>query len=161
MQYMEGLVCDRVIPAWPKISEAGMQPIEHFLTEETRKALDDPGSLLLPLEKMLKNALKSWVRATDDEWFRIVKEATKRGMMRPVEEADILRDRSGHLITNGAGAVHKDKTINGQVVACQRFISIMCPINAVMERIVGSVLATKPDLVEKSSFKDEVVPRIL
>ena len=58
-------------------------------------------------------------------------------MMRPVNDADVPRDRSGHLITNGAGAVFKEKMVDGKAIAAQRFISILCPINAVTTPLVG------------------------
>ena len=138
VEYMEDLECEKVIQAWPKAGQAGVQPITAFLTEETRALLMDPRRLLLPPDKMPQNALKSKVRATDDEWFRIVKEAAARGMMRPVEDSLVPRDRAGHLITNGAGAVRKEKVVGGKTKVCQRFISILCPINAVTEPIPGS-----------------------
>ena len=44
----------------------------------------------------------------------------------------------GHLITNGAGAVRKDKWVEGKLTACQRFISILCPIYAVTIPLEGA-----------------------
>ena len=35
----------------------------------------------------------------------------ERGMMKPVDEAKVPPDRSGHLITNGAGAVVKENSL--------------------------------------------------
>lgn len=118
--------------------QAAIQPIEAFLSEETKKALEIPANLLLPREKMPSNALRSRVRASDAEWNKIVRAAWERGMMKPVDESKVPRDRSGHLITNCAGAVFKEKTVDGQRVAAQRFISIMCPINAVTVWLAGS-----------------------
>eukprot|EP00438_Fugacium_kawagutii_P020465 Skav206770 [mRNA] locus=scaffold167:518352:522925:+ [translate_table: standard] len=138
VEYMEDLQCSRILPCWPKVGQAAVQPLENFLSAETREIFDHPERLLLAPEMMPKKALRSKVRATDDEWFRICKEAAARGMMRPVEDSAVPTDRSGHLITNGAGAVSKEKVIDGKVVQCQRFISIMCPVNAVTEPIAGS-----------------------
>ena len=138
VEYMEDLQCEKVLMAWPDVGQAGVQPIEGFLSQETRRLLEDPLKLLLPKEKMPSNAPRSRVRATDQEWHLIVKAAWERGMMRPVDDSCVPRDRSGHLITNGAGAVYKEKMIDGRMVACQRFISILCPINAVTMPIVGS-----------------------
>eukprot|EP00438_Fugacium_kawagutii_P000030 Skav208216 [mRNA] locus=scaffold3686:21970:30201:- [translate_table: standard] len=138
VEYLEELVCEKVIPAWPKVGQAGVQPIEAFLTDETKKAMKDPKSLLLPAEKMPQKALRSKVRATDSEWFKIVQAASLRGMMRPVDDSEVTRDREGHLITNGAGAVKKLKIVDGKPVSCQRFISVMCPINAVTQALEGS-----------------------
>lgn len=131
-------MCERVAHAWSKKGQAGVQPITKFLSEETLKALQDPHALLLPKEKMPVNSLRSRVRATDDEWFKIVNHAWRLGMMKPVADADVPKDKGGHLITNGVAAVFKEKTIDGKRVACQRFISIMCPINAVTEVITGA-----------------------
>eukprot|EP00438_Fugacium_kawagutii_P009611 Skav215637 [mRNA] locus=scaffold736:68674:73286:+ [translate_table: standard] len=138
LEYMEDLICEKILPAWPKPGAAAIQPIEAFLSEGTKKAMKDPYSLLLPDEQMPTNALRSRVRASDDEWHRIVAAAAKRGMMKPVDDAKIPKDKLGHLITNGAGAVKKMKIIDGKPVSCQRFISIMCPINAVTVALKGS-----------------------
>ena len=59
-------------------------------------------------------------------------------MMKVVDDGLVPRDRSGHLITNGAGAVKKEKMINGEIVACQRFISILVPTNSVTSPILGA-----------------------
>lgn len=67
VEYMEDLVCDKVLHAWPKVGQAGIQPIEAFLSVETREQMKDPSKLLLPPEKMPQNSLKSRVRATDQE----------------------------------------------------------------------------------------------
>eukprot|EP00438_Fugacium_kawagutii_P016768 Skav231119 [mRNA] locus=scaffold7:90570:104623:- [translate_table: standard] len=138
VEYMEDLVCERVLPAWPKKGQAGIQPIEDFLSPETREVFDHPEKLLLPTEVLPKNALRSRVRATDHEWFHLVKEAALRGMMKPVDDSLVPRDKSGHLVTNGAGGVLKEKMVDGQLKKCQRFISIMCPVNAITEPISGS-----------------------
>eukprot|EP00435_Cladocopium_sp_Y103_P044009 s914_g12.t1 len=137
VEYMEDLECDKVVLAWPAPGKAGVQPIESFLSAETLEAMADPTKLLLPKEKMPVNALRSRVRASDAEWFRIVKAAWERGMMKAVDDNCVPRDRSGHLITNGAGAVFKEKVIDGRIVPAQRFISILCPINSVTMPIIG------------------------
>lgn len=123
VEYMEELSYERVIQAWPKKGFAGVQPITKFLSDETKAAIEFPHLLLLPVEKLPWNAQRSRVRATDDEWFKIVKHAWEIGLMKPV--------RSGHLITNGAGAVYKEKIKDGQKIDAQRFIPIMCPVNSV------------------------------
>ena len=56
------------------------------------------------------------VRATDDEWFKICRMGHERGMMKVVADDLIPRDRMGHLITSGAGAVRKEKLVDGQRV---------------------------------------------
>eukprot|EP00438_Fugacium_kawagutii_P035175 Skav225826 [mRNA] locus=scaffold2516:55037:59475:- [translate_table: standard] len=138
IEYMEDLVCERVLPAWPKQGQAAIQPIEDFLSDETKAVFNRPEGQLLPPEMMPYNALKSRVRATDREWYHLVKEAAARGMMKPVDDSKVPRDRNGHLVTNGAGGVLKEKVVNGKVVKLQRFISIMCPVNAITQPIQGS-----------------------
>ena len=131
VEYMEDLDCSKILMAWPKKGQAGIQPIEAFLTEETKAALLHPENLLLLRERMPANAPRSRVRATDAKWHKIVAAAWERGMMKPVQDPEVPRDRQGHLITNGAGAVFKEKIVAGKSVAAQRFISILVPINSV------------------------------
>eukprot|EP00438_Fugacium_kawagutii_P013115 Skav209586 [mRNA] locus=scaffold1607:39438:42899:+ [translate_table: standard] len=138
VEYMQDLECHRVLPAWPQIGHAAVAPIEEFLEEKTRQELANPRQLLLAKEKMPYKAKRSKVRATDHEWFKIVQAAHKRGMMMPVHDDDVPRDREGHLIVNGAGGVVKEKVIDGKTVQCQRFISVLCPINDVTTPITGS-----------------------
>ena len=82
-EYMEDLQCEKVLMAWPEVGQAAIQPIEGFLTPETKQLLEDPMRLLLPKEKMPTNAPRSRVRASDQEWHQIVNAAWRRGMMRP------------------------------------------------------------------------------
>lgn len=138
IEYMEDLEAWRVEPAWPKKGEAGIQPIEKYLSRETREQMKDPRAQLLPIDLMPSEVPRSRVRATDDEWFKICKMAHERGMMKVVDDGHVPRDRSGHLITNGAGAVKKEKMINGELVVCQRFISILVPTNSVTSPILGA-----------------------
>ena len=138
VEYMEDLECEKLLPCWPRVGQAAVQPIELFLTEETKLAMANPRGLLLPKDKMPAKALRSKVRATDTEWFKIVKAGVERGMFKPVEDDQVPKDREGHLITNGAGAVYKEKIIDGVRTHCQRFISVLCPINAVTEPLRGS-----------------------
>eukprot|EP00435_Cladocopium_sp_Y103_P074422 s46_g48.t1 len=135
---MEDLIASRVEPAWPKVQEAAIQPITRYLSEETKAALLEPQRLLLPPDKMPQRAPRSRVRASDTEWFAICKMAHERGMMKIVQDSAIPRDRMGHLITNGAGAVKKEKWIDGKRTMCQRFISILCPTNAVTIPLEGA-----------------------
>ena len=138
IEYMEDLVAEKVAPAWPRPSEAGVQPIERYLSAETADIFKYPDELLLPKDKMQERAPRSRVRASDQEWFKFCKLGHDRGMMKVVSDDLIPRDRMGHLITSGAGAVKKEKIINGGQVMCQRFISILCPLNAVTIPMKGA-----------------------
>lgn len=138
VEYMEDLIFEKVKPAWPKKGEAGVSSIMKYLSEETRKQMEHPEDLLLPKDMMPEKSPRSRVRASDQEWFKLCSYAHSLGMMKVVDDDCIPRDRSGHLITNGAGAVKKDKIIKGKSVECQRFISILVPTNAATTPIKGA-----------------------
>lgn len=87
---------------------------------------------------MPEKSPRSRVRASDQEWFKLCAYAHSLGMMKVVDDDAVPRDRSGHLITNGAGAVKKEKVIDGKVCECQRFISILVPTNAATTPIKGA-----------------------
>ena len=110
IEYMEDLIAEKVAPAWLRPSEAGVQPIERYLSAETADAFKYPDRLLLPPGKMLEKAPRSRVRASDEEWFKSCKMGHERGMMKVVIDDLIPRGRKGHLITSGAGAVKKEKS---------------------------------------------------
>ena len=64
----------------------------------------------------------------------LVKEGFSRGLFHQCPEEEVLSRRDGTKILNGAGGVPKIK--NGEMK--QRFISILCPLNAVSQKIEGS-----------------------
>ena len=138
IEYMEDLEADKIAPCWPRASEAGIQEISRYLGTESKAALQDPRKLLLPPDKMPENAPRSRVRASDQEWFKICRMAHQRGLMKVVDDSLIPRDGKGHLITSGAGGVVKEKVIDGVVKRCQRFISILCPVNACTVQLKGA-----------------------
>ena len=138
VEYMEDLIFEKVKPAWPKKGEAGVSSIMKYLSDETRKQMESPQDMLLPMDMMPEKSPRSRVRASDQEWFKLCAYAHSLGMMKVVEDDVVPRDRSGHLITNGAGAVKKEKIINGKVCECQRFISILVPTNAATMPIKGA-----------------------
>eukprot|EP00435_Cladocopium_sp_Y103_P045303 s1779_g13.t1 len=126
------LQCAKIIPAWPSQGETCLLPLEALLSVDTRRALEDPFKMLLPREKMPGNAPRSVVMATEDEWLCVVQAAWQRGLMKPVEDTAVPRDRSGHLITIGAGAIDRVKVVNGQTINYQSFVPVMTAINSVM-----------------------------
>ena len=138
VEYMEELIFEKVKPAWPKKGEAGVNSIMNYVTGETKRLLENPAELLLPLEMMPEKSPRSKVRASDTEWYKLCAYAHSLGMMKVVDDDCVPRDRSGHLITNGAGAVKKEKIIDGKVHDCQRFISILVPTNAATTPIEGA-----------------------
>ena len=76
---------------------------------------------------------QSYVRATDEEWEKVVKAGYALGLFQHCPDREVLRSPSGERILNGAGAVPKMKKGKRQ----QRFISILCPLNAVSRKIEG------------------------
>lgn len=134
---MEDLKAESVIACWPKVGEAGIQPAEKFVSEEVRLWLLKPRSTLLPRCYWPARPPRSKVRASDEEWVKIVEAAVERKMMREVPEEEILRDHEGNMVLNGAGAVPKFKVIDGCEVKLQRFISVLVPSNSYQDHMPG------------------------
>lgn len=82
-----------------------------------------------------ENPPASRVRATDEEWELIVKAAYERGMMRRVDEAELMRDQHGRPVLNGA--VRKVKIVGGEEKHLQRFISVLVPSNSYQAHMPG------------------------
>lgn len=51
-----------------------------------------------------------------------------------VDPDDAFKDHRGRPVLNGAGAVKKEKKVDGQVVRMQRFISNLIPSNMFQDR---------------------------
>ena len=134
---MEDLDAEQVIAAWPAVGQAAVQEATAFLPDHIRDKLNDPRSCLLPLHEWPSRTPVSKVRASDEEWHKVVVAAHERGLMVPLDPEDVFKDASGVPVLNGAGAVPKFKTIGGQKRKCQRFISNLIPSNAFQARIDG------------------------
>ena len=134
---MEDLEAEQVIAAWPAIGQAAVQDATTFLPDHIREKLEDPRACLLPLHEWPSPTPISKVRASDEEWHKVVAAAHVRGLMAPLDPEDVFKDASGEPVLNGAGAVPKFKTIGGQKQKCQRFISNLIPSNAFQTRIDG------------------------
>ena len=93
--HMEELTAEKVIPCWPKVGEAAVQDVVNLVTKEVREWLEDPTLVLLPPQEWPDSPAQSRVRATDEEWEKIVTAAHERGMMLPVKEDEVFRDHSG------------------------------------------------------------------
>ncbi len=130
---MEELEASKVISCWPAREAAAVQPITRFVSGDTKKALEKPSLTILPEEEWPEDLPQSFVRASDETWEELVTEGWKRGLFQPCPENEVLTDRRGRKILNGAGAVPKEK----KGVIQQRFISIFCPINAISQKISG------------------------
>eukprot|EP00438_Fugacium_kawagutii_P005826 Skav231210 [mRNA] locus=scaffold2958:85828:91822:- [translate_table: standard] len=140
VQYMETLEASKVIPCWPKVGEAAIRDATDFVPEEVRKWLDDPRSCLLPEAAWPDPPPISRVRASDEEWEKIVKAGVERGMMCRVDDDQVFRDKRGRPVLNGAGGVKKVKNIGGEEKALQRFTSILVPSNSYQHHMPGDDL---------------------
>eukprot|EP00971_Amphidinium_carterae_P325008 6455066-Amphidinium_carterae.1 len=69
------------------------------------------------------------------EWIKLVKAAHQRGMMTWLDESKVFSPR-GKPLLNGAMGVRKVKKLDGVEVECQRFISILTPINEYVSFVV-------------------------
>ena len=131
---MEDLNFDKVVSCWPGKEQAAVAPVTKFVTGKTLEDICNPMSSILPEEEWPAELPRSYVRATDDEWTKLVQEGFKRGLFHACPDDEVLRRSDGTAIVNGAGAVPKLK--NGEMK--QRFISILCPLNAVSRKIEGA-----------------------
>ena len=132
---MEDLVAEKVIPVWPKPGECAVQSVMDFLPPGLAEMMEDPMNSLLLSWEWPDQPAKSRVRATQDEWNKIVSAAHVRGLMVPVEADQVFRDHKGNMVLNGAGAVRKLKRIGGEELVMQRFISNFIPSNAYQAHI--------------------------
>ena len=129
VEHMLELDAKKVIEAWRKPGSAAKVDITSLLSAEMIAAIGDPKDWWLPHDKKPSRTTRSKVRASDETWFEICRAAHERGMMRPVNDEDLCRDREGHFVVNGAGGVAKRKEKDGKVIELQRFISILIPSN--------------------------------
>ena len=130
---MEDLDAEKIVACWPAKEAAAVQPITKFVKGITKESLEKPKHTILPEDEWPEQIPKSYVRADTETWEKIVAEGWKRGLFQPCPEKEVICDKQGRKILNGAGAVPKEK--NGKMQ--QRFISIFCPINAVSQKISG------------------------
>ena len=137
INYMEDLVAEKVIPCWPQPGEAAVQDAVKFVPPVVREWLSSPSMCLLPEAAWPDSPPRSRVRASDEEWEKIVTAAVARGMMRQVPDEDVFRDARGNMVLNGAGGVKKVKAVGGVSKTLQRFISILVPSNTYQRHMPG------------------------
>ena len=134
---LEDLVAEKVIPVWPKVGEAAIQPVLPYLPDELAEMIEDPKNCLLPTWEWPEKPTRSRVRASQEEWNKIVQAGYERGLMVPMEDDQVFRDSSGQKVLNGAGGVKKLKQIGGEEKTMQRFISNFIPINQYLAHLSG------------------------
>ena len=134
---MEDLIADKVIPVWPEVGSAAVQDVVDYLPSPLREKIMDPRQCLLPIWEWPHRPPKSKVRASQEEWEKIVRAGKARGLMVGVPEEEIFRDGDGNMVLNGAAAVKKLKKIGGETKQMQRFISNFIPTNAYQAHVEG------------------------
>eukprot|EP00435_Cladocopium_sp_Y103_P017142 s2265_g4.t1 len=130
---MEELDAAKILPCWPDKGKAAVQPIIRFLSGETLAQVEKPRNSILPWDEWPEKLPKSYVRASDSEWEKIVSEGYKRSLFHHCPDNEVLTGPDGAKVVNGAGAVPKEK----DGVMQQRFISIFCPLNSVSRKVEG------------------------
>ena len=134
---MEEITADKVIASWPQVGQAAVQDAPAFVPEPLRSRLLDPSKCLKPVHEWPTEPHESRVRASDDEWGKLVRAAYERGLMTAVELDEVFKDHKGRPVLNGAGAVKKEKKVDGRVISTQRFISNLIPVNMFQDRLEG------------------------
>ena len=137
VEHMQELDAEKVISTWPKVGSAGVRYITEFLDEEMGKAVSDPKSWWLPRDRMPEKRTISRVRATDETWYQICEAAHARGLMEIVEDSELMKDRNGHYIVNGAGGIVKEMELDGAKVQLQQFIAVLIPTNEHSLQLAG------------------------
>ena len=98
---MEGIQADLVVAAWPEVGQAAVQDAVNFVPLAFQEKLEDPRSCLLPLHEWPVPPPQSNVRASDEEWHKVVKAAYgwKTRLL------SLLRQSGGKWVHSPAAAV--------------------------------------------------------
>ena len=134
---MYPLTAEKVVPAWPAVDKAAIQPVVDFLEGVPKKMVKDPYLNVRDKAQWPTKTRKSYVRASQEDWNEVVAAAYARSMMAVVPEDLVFRGVGGEPVYNGAGGVSKVKFKDGRRLELLRFISIFCPINEYLTRIEG------------------------
>ena len=134
---MEDIQSDLVVAAWPAPGQAAVQDAVDFLPPDLKEKMLRPELSLKLSHEWPDEPHHSKVRASDEEWAKLVSAAYERKLMVAVKPEDVFKDHQGRPVLNGAGAVKKEKKVDGQVVRLQRFISNLIPTNMFQDRIDG------------------------
>jgi hypothetical protein len=92
---LEELVASQVIPVWPEIGQAAVQPVLPDLPEELQVLVADPAACLLPASEWPARPPRSRVRGTQEERDAIVRAGAARGLMVAVDPEDMFKDHNG------------------------------------------------------------------
>ena len=123
----------QIIPTWPAIGSAAVQPVTKFLTGNLLAQVLQPIRGLRPQCDWPRPPRRGIVHATDEEWNQIVHAGWKRGIMYGIEKDKIFKDASGTPVLQGAMGVDQSRKVKRdgveETIMLLRFISIMCPTN--------------------------------
>ena len=129
VEHMQELDAEKVIAAWSKVGAAGVCYITDFLDGELGVAASDPKAWWLPRDRMPEKRTISRVRASEETWYQICEAAHARGMMKMVVDSELMKDRDGHFIVNGAGGISMEEECDGRKTQLQRFTPVLTPTN--------------------------------
>ena len=102
---MEDLVADKVIAVWPAVGECAVQPVVEFLPDDLKEMIEEPKNCLLPPWEWPASPTKSRVRASQEEWDKIVQ--------RPLQEASWFqwrRTRSSQISRVGRSSTAQGRS---------------------------------------------------
>ena len=100
VDHMLDLDAEKIVRAWPAPGSVAVVNLEDCLPSALKEAIQNPADYLLPETELPERHRGSRVRASDEEWFKIVKAGYDRGMFTAVKDEDVPVDKGGHLITN-------------------------------------------------------------
>ena len=92
------LVDSMVGPAWPRKEHTELLPIVRFFDGELLGDLSDPKRCMKPVEQWPSVTLIGHVMASDEEWYKIVEQGLRLGLMDTVDEADLFRGHNGKMV---------------------------------------------------------------
>ena len=107
------VTASKVLPAWPSAEAAAKVPILGLLEGELWEDLADPRRCLRPVEEWPDEPPQSRVHASDEEWYQIVGEGLRRGILGECPKHKIFTDHRGKPVLNGCMGVDKCKVIDG------------------------------------------------
>lgn len=108
---LEDLEADKVIPVWPRVGEAAVQDVVGYLPEDLRRVIEDPTKCLLPEWEWPERPPVSKVRATQDEWDRIVAAGYARGLMVAVRMKSSGMRADGRSLAEQPGSARSKKSV--------------------------------------------------
>ena len=95
---MEQLEAEKVARCWPEKGRAAVQPLVKFLKGDTMEQVEAPWKTILPFSEWPDDIPKSYVRATTEEWEKIVTEGFARGLFQACPDEEVLRGPTGEKI---------------------------------------------------------------